>query len=92
VEGLDFFLDGLRKGGRLGFQIEQARIAVQVYWIHFKVEGKQGDGEKADGVVKREAPRIEPPQRDASGISGDGGWRSPEWIRRCGSGIILPRL
>ena len=44
--GLAAFLEGLRKGGRLGFQVEQARVAVEVYWMHFQVEtsGHTGTG------------------------------------------------
>lgn len=38
--GLDLFLEVMRKRGLQGFQIEQARVAVEVYWIHFRAESR----------------------------------------------------
>jgi hypothetical protein len=43
-KALDVFLQGLEKRGRLGFQVEQARIAVEVYWSNFEVQGNLGTG------------------------------------------------
>lgn len=34
---LEFFVEGLRKVGRRGFQIDQARLAVQIYRDHFSI-------------------------------------------------------
>ncbi|MDB5048424.1 MAG: Integron integrase [Fibrobacteres bacterium] len=45
VEALDMFLEGLRKRGRLGFQVEQARVAVEVFWMHFR----SGRDSRTDG-------------------------------------------
>ena len=37
--GMMVFLDTLRKEGRRGFQVEQARVAVEVFWMHFRPDG-----------------------------------------------------
>ncbi|MDB5103882.1 MAG: xerD 2 [Fibrobacteres bacterium] len=61
MPGLDLFLEGFRKSGRLGFQVEQARVAVHVYWMHCIPEGM---GTGSPGAVES-LPRV------VSGVSGN---------------------
>ncbi len=92
--GLDVFLEGLRKRGRLGFQVEQARIAVEVYWKHFRVGKRGGVGLERVAVV---APvgagwkdkRVSGSGADASvtGSSGVPGWDAEKTPVIVGMGV-----
>jgi integrase len=49
--GLDRFLEMLFKSGARRFQIEQARVAVEVYWMHFASGSKSVSAVKAGSAA-----------------------------------------
>jgi integron integrase len=71
----DRYLDGLVASGKRGFQVEQARLAVQLYWMHAR---------KNEGAEKGAKDPLEKPDGSASngpsGIVPGGGGDSLEWL------------
>lgn len=70
---LGVFLDGLRKSGRLGFQVEQARIAVEAYWRHFGTVAVPEAGQMAIAELESGSVERREAAREASWEAGD--WR-----------------
>lgn len=54
--GMELFLETLRKRGRMGFQVDQARVAVEVFWMHFHRDGMGVDGQRIRDVGKKDLP------------------------------------
>src|SRR5215217_7911086 len=77
-QALDRYLDGLMASGRRGFQVEQARWAVLLYWLHAE-KGAGSERSVAICLGRSEGAA-------ASGLSGslpaDGG-ESLEWLTAC---------
>jgi integrase-like protein len=74
-QALDRYLDGLVASGKRGFQVEQARLAVQLYWMHAprnegSEKGAAGPLEKPDGSAAK----------GQSGIVPGHGGNSLEWL------------
>jgi hypothetical protein len=69
------YLDGLVASGKRGFQVEQARLAVRLYWMHSEKSARPdrleaGPFDKPDGTVAS----------GQSGIVQAGGTDSLEWL------------
>lgn len=74
-KALDRYLDGLVASGKRGFQVEQARLSVQLYWMNA--------GEIAGAETLEVRPFESPNGTAASGQSGivqAGGTDSLEWL------------
>ena len=75
-DGLELFLTGLRKSGRLGFQVEQARVAVEIFWRHFGAEMRTAGGGKGRGGWEGKAPEG---GKEGAGLGADT-WEAPaDW-------------